>query len=171
MATIATHSGNLPTPSRLTAQMALRYAWYVWLVMLVCPFFLFLYAIWSSVRSPAITDNQWLADRWFIASVLYMIVVPSASFFIRSRWFAPYWKGDCVPPRDYLKGMFTVWGALELGGIVSLAGCIASGAILPNLLPALAAFTMFVIMWPNGRAMACGGRGASDDPERYEEPR
>jgi len=173
MATIASsHSTNLPTPkNELAPEAALRYAWGVWLTMLAIPFLLFLYVVWSLMDSPGGDRNQWLSDRWFMSSVAYVVFVVPISFFIRSRFFRPYWKGECVPPRDYLKGMFTVWGALELGGILSLAGCLASNSLIPGLLPALAAFMLFVILWPSGRAMIPHARGSSDDPERYEEPR
>lgn len=171
MASIASHSANLhPVHKPLTPQTALRYAWYVWVTMLAIPFLLFLYVAWSLMHTPG-RGNQGLSDSWFIASVAYVVFIVPASFFIRSRFFKPYWRGECVPPRDYLKGMFTVWGALELGGILSLCGCLASESLLPSLLPALADFMLFVILWPSGRAMICDRRGASDDPERYEEPR
>jgi hypothetical protein len=171
MATIASHSANLPSPRSLSPQTALRYAWYVFLVLLACPFVLFLLVVWRVMDTPIADRNLWISDRWFLTAVAYMVLIVPASFFVRSRWFRPYWKGESVPPYDYLKGMFTVWGALELGGLFSLFGCLASGALLPSLLPALAAFVMFGLLWPNGRAMVAESRGASDDPERYEEPR
>jgi hypothetical protein len=171
MAMIASHSSNLPSPRSLSAQSALQYAWYVWLILLACPFLLFLYVVWTLMHSQAGGGNEWLSDRWFLVAVAYVVFVIPASLFMRSRWFQPYWKGQSVPPYDYLKGMFTVWGALEVGGLFSLIGCLASGSLLPSLLPALAAFMLFVILWPSGRAMMSNSRGASDDPERYEEPR
>ncbi len=67
-------------------------------------------------------------------------------------------------------GMFTVWGTLEIGGLLSLTGCLVSRSLLPTLLPALAAFMMFVVLWPSGRAMI-NSHGGSDDPEKYGEPR
>ena len=170
MATLASHHADLPAPKQLNPETALQYAWGAWLTMLACPFVLFLLVAWWSMDAASARDH-WLSDRWFIASVAYMVLVVPGSLFVRSRCFAAYWKGEHVVPRDYLKGMFTVWGALELGGLLSLVGCLASGSLLPGLLPALAAFMMFVALWPNGRAMISGGRGASEDPERYEEPR
>jgi hypothetical protein len=171
MATIASNSGNLPIRNELQPQTALKYAWFVWLTMLAIPFLYFLYVVWSMMSAQTSAPDRWLGDKWFITSVVYMVLVAPGSFFVRSRLFRNYWKGQPVPPRDYLKGMFTAWGALELGGILSLSGCLATGALLPNLFPALAGVVLFVALWPNGRAMISGGRGASDDPERYEEPR
>jgi hypothetical protein len=140
--------------------------------MLVLPLLLTLYVVWT--LGGATTSERRdlpLANGWFIASVAYMCLVAPASFFIRSRFFRDYWKGQCVPPRQYLKGMYVVWGALEVGGLLSLVGCLMSRSLLPGLLPAVAAFVMFVVLWPSGRAMVCSDRGASDDPEKYEEPR
>lgn len=171
MATIVSHSASLPSPKSLSAQTALRYAWYAWMALLAVPFLVFLYVVWRLMDSPMRDQNLWLSDRWFLTAVAYMVLVVPASFFVRSRWFKPYWQGQSVPPRAYLKGMFTVWGALEVGGLFSLIGCLASGFLVPSLLPALAAFMVFGILWPNGRAMVAQARGASEDPERYEEPR
>lgn len=161
----------MPAGKELTPEVALRYAWGGWLTMLACPFVLFLYVAWSLMGDQPMRRNRPLSDVWFLASVAYMVLIVPATFFIRSRLFRAYWKGDCVAPRAYLTGMYTVWGALELGGLLSLAGCLASRSLLPSLMPAIAAFMMFVVLWPSGRAMICAGRGASDDPEHYEEPR
>ena len=167
--TVATH-GKIENRAELTPGRALRYAWYVYLVLLACPFLLFLFVVWS-LMDQGLRRNIYLSDRWFLSAVAYMVLIVPASFFARSRFFKAYWTGDCVPPRAYIKGMFITWFALEVAGLMSLIGCLLSRSLLPSLLPALAAFMMFVVLWPNGRAMICQGRGASDDPERYEEPR
>ena len=82
-----------------------------------------------------------------------------------------YWSGECVPPRNYFKGMLVVWVALEIGGLLSLTGVMMTRSFAPCILPALVAFMAYLAMWPTGRAMVCRDRGATDDPERYEEPR
>jgi hypothetical protein len=163
---------KLHSTDDLTPQQALRNAWIGYGVMLALPFLAFLYvAAWMMRHSGVDRRDLPLANGWFIASVVYMVLVPAASFFLRSRYFRKYWKGERVSPRDYLKGMYVVWGALEIGGLLSLFGCFMSRSLLPGLLPALAAFVMYIVLWPNGRAMICSNRGASDDPEKYEEPR
>jgi hypothetical protein len=173
MSILASHrSGDEPRIRKeLSPETALRYAWCGWLTMLACPFVLFLGVAWSLMGDQALNRDRPLSDQWFVASVAYMVLIVPATFFIRSRLFRQYWKGECVAPRAYLIGMYTVWGALELGGVLSLAGCLVSRSLLPSLMPAIAAFMMFVVLWPSGRAMICNGRGASDDPEHYEEPR
>jgi hypothetical protein len=172
MATLVSHREHTAetTDSGWTPQMALRYAWYVYLALLVIPFLLFLYVVWAGDRSAEIPGRA-LANRWFIGTVAYIVLVVPASFFLRSRYFQGYWSGDCVSPRNYFKGMLVSWLALEIGGLLSLTGCLVTGSFAPCILPALVAFMMFAALWPNGRAMICRDRGASDDPERYEEPR
>ena len=170
MATTIATPREIGSRPDLTPQRALQYAWYIYLVLMACPFLLFLYVIWS-LMGQGLARNTYLSDRWFLSAVAYIVLIVPASFFARSRLFKAYWTGNCVLPRAYIKGMFITWFALEVGGILSLVGCLLSRSLLPSLLPALAAFMMFVVLWPNGRAMICKGRGASDDPERYEEPR
>jgi len=59
---------------------------------------------------------------------------------------------------------------MQIGAVLPQAE-IATNSLLPNLLPALVAFMLFLPLWPSGRAMICSQRGNSDDPETYEEPR
>jgi hypothetical protein len=173
MSTIASeHRENLHTMHKLTPQRALHAAWIGYGIMLALPFLMFLYVAASLMgQDGAVRRDLPLADGWFIASVVYMVLVPAGSFFLRSRYFREYWKGQCVAPRQYLKGMYVVWVALEIGGLFSLFGCLMSRSLVPGIMPALAAFVMYIVLWPNGRAMICSDRGASDDPEKYEEPR
>jgi hypothetical protein len=172
MAMIASHHADARPHKELTPQIALRYAWYLYLTLLTIPFFLFLYTVWSLLASSApVNTNVPLTNGWFIGAVVYIILAAPASFFARTRFFHEYYKGGSVAPRDYLKGMSIVWIALEIGGLYALAGALATRALLPNFLVALAPLMMFVALWPSGRSMIARGRGASDDPQRYEEPR
>lgn len=157
---------------RLTPQSALRYAWYGWLALLAFPFLLFIVVFWRLVldgATPRRTDA--IGHTWFVAMALYHVLVVPGSIFLRGRIFRNYYRGQCLSPPGYLLGMFIVWLTLELGGLLSLTGCLVSGSLLPNLFPALVALMIFVTLWPSGRAMTCEHRGDSDDPENYEEPR
>lgn len=173
MATVASHRdpSDAPVRGELTPQRALRYAWFSYLTLLVIPLLLFLYVVAQSGDRAAAGRDLGLANRWFIGTVAYVVLVVPASFFLRSRFFRGYWSGNRVAPRDYLKGMMTVWLALEVGGLLALTGCLVTGSFAPCILPAIVAFMAFAALWPNGRAMICNDRGASDDPEKYEEPR
>src|SRR5689334_13935651 len=89
--TIATHEPMGKRAAELTPGRALRYAWYGYLVLLACPFLLFLYAIWD-LQHDGLARNIVLSDRWFITAVAYMVIVVPISFFVRSRFFLGYWR-------------------------------------------------------------------------------
>jgi hypothetical protein len=151
--------------------MALRIAWWCWLSMLALPFIAFIVTIWAVNAAEGADESASTFSRvWFYASMGYMLVAVPISFFWRSHVFRDYWAGHCVSPSSYLRGMIPMWIIIEIGGLLSLVGCILSGALLPNLLPALVAFMLFVPLWPSGRAMLFA-HGATDDPELYSEPR
>jgi hypothetical protein len=127
-----------------------------------------LWFIWH--LSPGqITDPQRGWEKWFIGAMTYLALAVPASLFWRGRVFKPYWEGQTVQPGKYLRGMATVWTALALGGIVSLAGCVATGSLAPNLMPAMISLILFLTLWPGGRAMI-RRVGNIEDPGLYEEP-
>jgi hypothetical protein len=165
---VSSHARGLN--SELTPRQALRYAWYIFMILAAIPFLFFIYIVWTVNDHPG-PVNRSFTEPWFIVSVAYMLLASPAAFFVRSRMFKGYWTGDCVSPRSYLIGMSIMWVTMVIGGLLSLAGCLGSRSLLPCLFPALVAFAMFAIHWPSGRAMVCGARGAADDPETYEEPR
>jgi len=150
---------------------ALRLAWLCWCVLGVIPFFLALWLIWHlSGGAAAPHPPHPLRNRWFLGPMIYLILVVPASLFWRGRVFKPYWSGRTVPPGKYLLGMLAIWLALDLGGLLSLLGCVVTGSLLPNLLPALLTLMFFLTTWPSGRAMV-RTVGQHTDPQVYEEPR
>jgi hypothetical protein len=162
--------GSVPQPSHgLTPQSALQQAWIYWITLLCIPFFVFLYVVWQLTRDSA-PEHHAAGQTWFIVSMAYILVAAPASQFWRSHLFKPYWRGEVVPPRQYLMGMVGIWLVLEIGGLLGLAGCLATHAILPNLLPALVAFGFFLPLWPSGGAMD-RPVGGTDDHATYKEPR
>lgn len=154
----------------MSPHTALRIAWVAWLVMLISPFALFLWMLWSlgewQSRHLIPKDNT----GWFLASSFYLIIAVPFSFFWRGHIFKAYWIGKPVSANHYLFGMISIWVALEIGGLVSLFGCVATHTMLPNLMPAMIAFMFFVTLWPNGRAMIKPA-GQYNDPEFYQEPK
>ncbi len=153
----------------LTPASALRQAWYWYLSLLMVPFVLFIAVVVTLNYHEGTPAHQSMRSVWFIASIAFMVVAGPIAFAIRSRLFKSYWRGEGVDPRHYLMGMLIVWFTFEIGGIVSLIGCLASNALVPCLLPALAALMFFWPLYPSGNAM---GRpaGNTDDPEIYKEP-
>ena len=156
--------------SDLNAAMTLRRAWVIWFALLGSPFILFLVTVWRLMDEEASIARPALAGVWFLATMIYLALVIPTAFFWRSRIFKAYWSGRVVAPCDYLKGMITVWFALEIGSFIGLLGCLITGKVLPCLLPALVAFIIYIPLWPSGRAMT-RPVGNEDDPELYEDPR
>ncbi|HEY7087290.1 MAG TPA: hypothetical protein VH518_04325 [Tepidisphaeraceae bacterium] len=154
----------------LAADSALHIAWLIWLILLAVPFVVFIVTIWSQMDSEDSAGNKTLARSWFLVSMIYMMVGVPAAFFWRGRIFHGYLAGKLVAPRDYLLGMCTIWGAIEVGGLIALLGCIVTGTLLPNLLPALLAFMLFTPLWPNGHSMTRPLYN-EHDPADYEDPR
>ena len=155
--------------SRLTAGQALSLAWASWIILLAIPALLFLAVMWTFIGDDTHADKL-VAERWFLVCMAYLAIAVPAAFFWRSREFKAYWEGKCVSPARYLRGMLTLWLAIEVGGIMALAGCLVSHSLTPNLLPAMVAFMLFTPFWPSGRAMT-HPVGDDDDFEVYEEPR
>jgi hypothetical protein len=158
------------TAGGLSARMAIRLAWLIWLVLLAIPFLFFLGVVWTLSGRESAGNLGHQSQMWFLTASVYLLVVVPVSFFWRGHVFKAYWSGKTVAPGKYLFGMISVWLALEIGGIFSLVGCKVNDSLLPNLLPALVAFMFFVTLWPSGRAMV-RTVGAQEDPQFYEEPR
>jgi hypothetical protein len=154
----------------LSADHALNIAWWTWFALLSLPFIIFILTIWRLVYFEDHGHDEKLAQKWFIASMVYMMLAIPAAFFWRGRLFRGYWSGQLVQPRDYLVGMITVWASIEIGGLLALAGCLVTGTMLPNLLPALLAFMLFTPLWPNGHSMTRALIN-EHDPADYEDPR
>ncbi len=156
--------------SHLSADIALQIASWTWCVLLAIPFVGFIFVVWHLMDREIADVNESIGLRWFVASMVYMMIGPPMAFFIRSRFFRGYWSGRIISPKNYLLGQITVWASLEFGGMLGLAGCIASGKLLPNLIPALLAFMFFLPLSPNGHAMT---RPLTNehDPGDYEDPR
>ncbi|HYE18925.1 MAG TPA: hypothetical protein VEA69_10805 [Tepidisphaeraceae bacterium] len=174
MATLITQSSETVTRERetssMTPQTALKYAWGAWFILMAIPAVAFLAVIWQFAdRTPAVSiDDGW---KWFIGVLATMIVTIPASIFLRSRLFRGYYDGECVAPKTYLTGMLVTWITAVGGGMLALYACLQTGTMLPNLFAGAVAFIFFVTQWPSGMAMVCDRQGATDDPERYEEPR
>jgi hypothetical protein len=163
---VATHARR-----ELTAESTLRIAWWTWCGFLVLPFFGFIATVWHLMDSEAgVGADSGASEGWFLVSMIFLALAVPTAFFWRSHIFKGYWQGQVVSPRCYLKGMCTIWIALELGGLCSLLGCWMTGQVLPNLLPALVAFMLFTPLWPNGHAMTRPLQDEHDSGD-YEEPR
>lgn len=144
--------------------------WAIWIAYLVTPFFVLIGSILFLMVQDRVAHTT-LGQTWFIAMMVWIAVGIPLAFYIRSKlFFYPYWAGKTVSPRQYLRGMLLVWTVIELAGILSLVGCIVSGELIPNLIPALLAFVVFITQWPNASAMT-ETTGNKDDSSVFQHPR
>lgn len=153
----------------MTIATAMRRSWTTWAILLALPFFLFMGVLVRFIAFEAPVDVN-LGSGWFLGSMIFLAVGTVVAFYIRSRFFANYYRGDPVAPSDYYKGMMVPWIVFEVAGILSLIGCLATNALFPCMIPAMVACVLFTTQWPKGHAMVAPV-GDSDDPQIYTEPR
>jgi hypothetical protein len=147
----------------------LRAAWWAYVVLLILPFTLLAVVVAFKKTGLTLAPSHGV-NRWLLLEAAYLVVGIPAALFYRRHLCSAYFRGDAVPPRLYLVGMFTVWLALEVGMILSIIGCYATASFLPGLLPAIIAFVFFITLWPTGKMMV-SHVGESEDPQIYVEPR
>jgi hypothetical protein len=170
MAIAARHPLSSTPAASLTPELALRWAWWTWLALLIVPFLAFLWAIWTTAGALPGLANDRLAAIWCVGVMIYLALAVPISFACRNRFFKAYWLGQAVPPGRYLAGTVAVWLALASSGLLATIGCLVTGTLSPNLAPAAMALVVYLTLWPKGHAME---KPAPDqeDPEMYEEPR
>jgi hypothetical protein len=152
----------------LTPGEALRWAWVWWIVLLLAPFVVFLGVVVTMLSTQG-TPRPAVANAFFMIALLWLAVTVPLAFALRSYCFRAYWEGQPVEPHSYLRGMVTVWLAMEIGGLISLVGCWVSYTLMPCLLPAAVAFMLFTPFWPSGNAMEESATNL-DDEQLYHEP-
>ena len=94
------------------------------------------------------------ADPMFFYAACAMVVMAiPMGLFVRGQIFKRGWVGDVVTPQAYTTGNIIAWACCEAPVLFALVVVLITGNIMPNVLPAAAAFVMHLILWPNGRAM------------------
>lgn len=172
MASAVSPSHLLETAERyeLNQHTALLAAWISWCTLAVIPFLAFLAMLWRHLYMNVMPAPQSTVHYWFISSMIFLGISVPLAFFVQGRFFRAYWQHQAVDPGAYLRGMLVIWVALELSGLLAIAGCWYTGTLLPNMLPAMLAFLLFVPLWPSGHAMS-RPLVKESDPADYEEPR
>lgn len=157
-------------PSRHQYGAALGAAWWAYLVLLILPFVVFTVVL-TMYLAPGVSPQPLAGvNRWFLITMAYLVVGIPAALFYRRHLCIAYYRGEVVTPRHCLTGMLTVWVTLEVGMIAPVIGCYLTASFMPGLIPAVAAFVVFITQFPTGRMMI-SRVGDSDDPETYEMPR
>jgi hypothetical protein len=158
------------TVNRQQLGRTLYFAWMRWFALLLVTLGALAVTLLIVHNAPAAgaagaTARQWL---WIIAGY-FVIVVPAA--FFRTNWiFRGYYRYHPVAPSKYLKGVTIVWVALAVGAWMSLAVCVFTRTLLPNILFAGVGNVMLLALWPKGNAMSPPA-GNPADPGQYQEPR
>lgn len=155
---LATHSGTYGL------------AWSIWITYLLIPMFMFMGTVlYFLIYTPA--ANLALGESWFVVMMILIAAGVPLTFYARSRlYFYGYWSGRTVTPGEYLRGMVLTWTVIEIAGVLSLLGCIMTGELMPNIMPALLAFVLFITQWPNASAMT-DNTGSDADPAVFRHPR
>jgi hypothetical protein len=156
--------------------LALRQAWGIYLLCGLIPplaligtiFYLLLSG--QSSLGPATPDEstRW-GWAWFVGGMVWISATLPLGFYLRRGYWARFYAGGTVRPRNYLKGNVVVWLPLVVAGIFGFVGfalTLFAGSIFTSLM----AFIIFLSMFPNGHAMT-RAVGDHDDPGVYEEPK
>ncbi len=140
----------------------------IWGLLLLVQFNLAAMTIWSIVlnEGPSIdVMDQWLFP---VVCLFGMVTIPVA-FYIRSRYFAAFWRGELVGPWDFVKGMTLPWVATTLTGAFALVTCAYANALVPNVTIAAAMGVLMLVLYPTGDVME-RPVGKISDPSIFKHP-
>jgi hypothetical protein len=158
------------TASPQGVERTLYLAWIVWSALLLVTLGVLAATLLIVHNTPARDGAPATARRWLWFIVGYYLIVVIAAFFRTGWMFRSYYNYRPVAPRTYLTGMTIVWAALAVGAWASLAACVFTRTLLPNILLAGVGTVMLLALWPKGNAMAPPA-GSPADPGQYQEPR
>lgn len=98
--------------------------------------------------------NEARVDAWFISAMALVAVLPTLAGFVH-RYIFQHRRTDrgTVTPEGYVLASLTLWAAISVAGIWSVVGCLASGEMIPHVLPLFIAMFLLLGMWPTGKAM------------------
>jgi len=138
--------------SELERSNAKSRATFAWAWMLAMP--LIAFGIIFGTLRPGVsgTLGGW-GLAFLVLSLLWLVLLVPAAIVLRSHCFRAAWRGKPIDAVSYTRGMLTVWMALDGVAILSLASCVASGALVPGILPGALAVLLLVFSGPSDRAM------------------
>jgi hypothetical protein len=151
----------------LTRRNVLWVAWTIWVVLLLIPYGVVPFALHGTVTGVSKADE---ADRWFLAIMIYLAVALPLAFLLRSWAFKPYRRGEAVSPRAYVCGMTALWLVLAVAGLTAQFACLATATFAPNVLPAVLALIVYLVVYPRGTAIAGRRAAEADGGHDHEEP-
>ena len=144
------HAGNCCAWSR---EHVRELAWTTWVILLATPFVVLPFALHMTPSASGSGPKPELAEKWFLVVMVYLLVALPVALLIRSYLFRSFWQGRSVVPRVYYVGVFIPWAVVAVAGLVAELVCIATATLVPNILPALLALFIYLMLWPTGAVM------------------
>ncbi len=139
--------------TELERSNALSAAVWAWRGLIAIPLVAFLVVIATSGLGPT---SGWL-HGWglifLVVALLWLALVTPPVYILRSHCFRAAWRGKPIDPPSYVRGLVTVWVVLEIIVMLSLASCVASGSLLPGVLPGALALMLLAFSGPQARAL------------------
>ncbi|MEM9753756.1 MAG: hypothetical protein AAF916_10270 [Planctomycetota bacterium] len=103
-----------------------------------------------------------LAGGWLfaLAATWTLLAVPAA-LLVKGQVVKAAWSSRPTDPEAYLRSLMVVWGAIEIGAVLALIGCLFSGALMPGGLLAGVLLAMLFLLRPSEEALGTGLDGGS----------
>src|SRR5690606_9382697 len=115
---------------------------------------------WAAVLIGAVVFGLGSGVRWSAGSGVFTVIsaawlalVGPAAMVLRGHCLRATWRGRSLPVDRYLRGMLTIWWALEVGMLISVVGALATRSVLPCLAPAALAWVWLAVLPPSDRAV------------------
>lgn len=154
----------------LDAQSALKQAWIWYAAILAVPFV----AIVCHAVARVIDAQPFISEHasrvGFVATLLWIGLSGAVGFLGQEYYFASYFKGQPVTPKEYLTGKVFAWVCLMSGAMMAAVFMWLSQEAFPHVFAAIIAIIFTLTQYPNGRAMT-STTGNLDRPQLYEQPR
>ena len=138
--------------SEMTPEKALRVARLIWGVLLAGQV---IFAVVAAVliQSAAFPPNPAIGGPAALAAAVLLVLAVPIALFLRGQTLKRGWVGETVRPGAYVTGNIIVWAAVDVVTFLGLFAGLLGGALWPYAVPAAAGLGLFVLLWPNGRAM------------------
>lgn len=154
----------------LDAQSALRRAWVWYIACLAVPFVMIVCHAAGKVIDAQPFISEQVSRIGFVATLFWIGLSGAAGFLGQEYYFASYYKGQPVTPKEYLKGKVITWLCLMSGAVIAAVFMWLSQEAFPHIFAAIIAFVFTITQYPQGDAMTLT-TGNLDRSQLYQTPR